>query len=98
MPTPTRTRIATTIPTNTRATSRSRATSQESYQARRAGLRAVFADELEQTVEIERFLEESLRVDARRPAGVERRQDDDRDILDCGIGLLESPKFPDVHD
>src|SRR5436305_472645 len=61
-------------------------------------LLAVRADEREQAVEVEWFLQESVRIDAGRAGGLESGKNDDRDVGNRGVGLLTPTELPAVHD
>src|SRR3954452_1164815 len=91
---------------------RCRATCQEAYQCACPLVRVAFggdasgsalagaavgADQREQPVEIQRFFEESRRVEVRRAVLIERREDDHRDRRERRIGLLLAAEFPSVH-
>jgi acylphosphatase len=57
----------------------------------------MLADQLEQPIEVERFLEKRDAVEIRRPRLIERRQDDHRHVGQRRIPLLTPPELPPVH-
>src|SRR5204862_1190135 len=59
---------------------------------------AVFAHELEETIEIERFFQKRRRLEVVRAGLVERRQHNRWHERQDGIGLLDAPELPAVHD
>src|SRR5207302_3187796 len=65
--------------------------------ADRAQLMAVAADERKQAVEVERFLQEGVRVDGGRARRIERGKDDYRDVSNRRVGLLPAAELPAVH-
>src|SRR5215210_5704543 len=58
---------------------------------------AVAAHQLEQPVEVERFLEESGPAQVGGPGLIQRREDDDRDMGELGMRPLPATEFPAVH-
>ena len=58
---------------------------------------AVAAHQLEQAVEVERFLQEGGPTEIGGPRLIERRQDDDGDVGELGIRALAAAELPAVH-
>src|SRR5262249_26590291 len=61
-------------------------------------LAAVGTNQLEQAVEIQRFLEHGRGVEIESAVGIERREHDDGDVGEDRVGLLLATEFPSVHD